>query len=151
VRRATLVVAPLLTLVLLGCVDNSNPSDGTPRAAEPQLDSRLRSLGAGVLELALDPGQTRDLDPVNMALNLGRTPPACADFVLAFTWQVRFPQPAGDAKVHFTGQRMGGTFEVGGPSPAGAGTVGCALLQASNEGTAPLVVELRFVVATSRP
>jgi hypothetical protein len=103
-----------------------------------------------VLDLALDPGQARDLDPINMALNLGLTPPACADFVLAFTWQVRFPQPAGDAKVHFTGQRMGGTFEVGEPGAAGESTVGCALLQAINEGAQPLVVELRFVVATSR-
>jgi hypothetical protein len=151
VTRPALLAAAFLTLALLGCVDNSEPSDGTPRASEPQLDSGLRSLGSGVLDLALDPGQARDLDPINLALNLGLTPPACADFVLAFTWQVRFPQPAGDARVHFTGQRMGGTFEVGGPGAAGESTVGCALLQAVNEGSQPLVVELRFVVATSRP
>ncbi|HXH20727.1 MAG TPA: hypothetical protein VNN10_01770 [Dehalococcoidia bacterium] len=149
-RRLTWLAAALLVLAFSGCVDNSMRADGTPRAPTPDLDAGLRGLASGTLDLPLAAGETRDLDPVNMALNLGLTPPACADFVLAFTWQVRFPQPVTDARIHFVGERMGGTFEVGGPGPAGEATVGCALLRAINEGPVAVVVQMRFTVATSR-
>ena len=148
--RRPILAAASIGLLALACVNNAGPPGGRPAAAAPALDSRLRSLGAGIIELPLDPGQVRDLDPINMALNLGLTPPPCADFVMVFTWQVRTPEPAGAASVRFSGERMGGVFDVGTPGAAGEASIGCALLEAINDGTAPVVVEMRFVVATSR-
>jgi hypothetical protein len=144
-----LLLAGLL-LALAACVGNGQPGPARDTVPMPELDDGLRSLGSGVLDIALDPGQTRDLDPLNMAINLGITPPACADFVLAFTWGLRLPNPAGDAKVGFAGERMGGRFEVAAAAPSGSATIGCALLQAVNESRVPVVVQLRFVVASSR-
>ena len=51
----------------------------------------------------------------------------------------------------FSGERMGGVFDVGTPGAAGEASIGCALLEAINDGTAPVVVQMRFVVASSRP
>ncbi len=113
VTRPTVLLAAAIAVLVLACSTAESPAaNGRPAAANPELDVSLRSLGAGSADIALDPGQVRDLDPLSLAINLGVTPPACADFVLSFTWQVRLPDPPGDAKVAFSGERMGGRFEV---------------------------------------
>jgi len=144
------LLAAVLLLLGMACAGDSPPPPARVTAAEPELGAGLRALGGGMLELALDPGQARDLDPLNMAINLGITPPACADFVMAFTWVARSADPGREARVSFAGERMGGRFEVAAAADSGKATIGCALLKAVNEGTSAEVVQLRFVVATSR-
>lgn len=144
------LLAAVAALPLLGCAADAPTPSGRPTAAAPEVDSRLRSLGSGVVDIALDPGQVRDLDPLNLAINMGVTPPPCAGFVMLFTWQVKQPDPAGDARVSFVAERMGGRFEVGPPASSGEASIGCALLEAVNQSAVPIVVQLHLVVATPK-
>jgi hypothetical protein len=102
------------------------------------------------LSLALDPGQTRDLDPINMATSIGVQPPACADLAMVFTWQVQSPDRDESVKVDFVGLLQGSTFEVAPAAPHGSGSVGCALLQAVNVNSVPIIVQVRFTITSSR-
>jgi hypothetical protein len=103
-----------------------------------------------VVTLALDPGGTRDLDPIALATSIGVSPPPCADFVLAFTWQIQVPEQAENLNVAFTGTRQGGTFEVAPAAAHGSASVGCVLLHVTDPNAAPITVQVRFTVATSR-
>ncbi len=148
--RRPLLLAVLLPLLALACASNPPPPAGHPTALPPPLDAGVRSLGNGVVTLALDPGGTRDLDPIALATSIGVSPPPCADFVLAFTWQIQVPERAENLNVTFTGTRQGGTFEVTPPAAHGSASVGCVLLHVTDANATPITVQVRFTVATSR-
>jgi hypothetical protein len=148
-RRALTIAAIVVSLAAVGCAGDPPPRSGPPTAAPPVLEGNARSLGSGVVNLSLDPGRPTDLDPIQLATSLGITPPACADFVMSFTWQVQ-TAAASDAPIGFTGQRQGGSFPVGTAGPSGSGAIGCALLEAVNQGQAPVTVQLRFTIASAR-
>lgn len=143
-------VALILACLVAACAADPPEPVGRPTAVVPDISDDLRGLGSGVLNVDVDANAVKDLDPLSIAIGIGVAPPACADFVMAFTWQVREPDPVGSARVGFMGERMGGRFEVAPPAPSGQATIGCALLQAVNPTNVPLVVQLRFTVATSR-
>jgi hypothetical protein len=145
-----IILAAILATLGLACAGDAADLPNDPRASEPALESGYRDLGSGVLDISLDPGQTRALDPLGMALNLGVTPPDCADFAMVFSWQILTPDPPGDARVAYIGERMGGRFEVGAPASSGEASIGCALLEAVNPSSIPLVVQMYIVIATSR-
>jgi hypothetical protein len=140
----------VLSLLVLACASNPPDPPGRPTALAPDVASGLKSLGSGAVSLAIDPGQTKDLDPIGLATSIGVTPPACADFALSFSWQITTPPGAENLNVAFKGERQGGIFEVAPPAPHGAATIGCALLEVSDVNSVPVVVQLRFTVATSR-
>jgi hypothetical protein len=144
-----LAAAIVVSLAVVGCAGDLPRRSGPPTAAPPALDPSSRSLGSGVVNLSLDPGRPTDLDPIQLATSLGITPPACDDFVMSFTWQVQ-TAGAADAPIGFTGQRQEGSFLVGAAGPSGSGAIGCALLEAVNQGQAPVSVQLRFTIGRVR-
>ena len=146
-----LALAVGLSLLAVRCA--GDPPDTASRratAAAPDVASGQRSLGSGALSIALDPGQAKDLDPINLATSIGVQPPACADLAMPFTWQIQSPDRDESVKVDFIGQRQGATFEVAPPAPHGSASVGCALLQAVNVNTVPIIVQVRFTITTAR-
>ena len=140
-----------MSFAALHCAgDPPDPTQRSAIAAAPDIDAGQRSLGSGALSLALDPGQTKDLDPIGLATSIGVQPPACADLAMAFTWQIQSPARDESVKVDFVGTRQGATFEVAPAAPHGSGSVGCALLQAVNVNSVPIIVQVRFAITTAR-
>jgi hypothetical protein len=150
IARPLLLAAALASLLALACAEDAPAAAGRPTAAAPQIDAAQRNLGGGTLSIALDPGQARDLDPIGLATSVGIKPPACADLVMSFTWQIQSPQNAEDLDVDFLGQSQDGTLEVASPAPHGSATVGCAVLQAVNVNKVAIVVQVRFSITSTR-
>jgi hypothetical protein len=86
-----------------------------------------------------------NLDPVELAEGLGITPPACAEFVLYLSWQVRQPYPPDDIDLELYWTRMGGT-ELLAEGPSGQTSTGCGAVQVVNNSASPARVEFRYVV-----
>jgi hypothetical protein len=144
------VLALVLCGLALNCAGDPPAETGPPLAAAPVVDSGHQGVGSGALSLALDPGQAKDIDPIGLATSIRVQPPACSDFLMAFTWQVQSPAQDDGAKVDFVGQHQSASFEVAPAAAHGSGSVDCALLQAVNVSKVPIVLQLRFTITTAR-
>jgi hypothetical protein len=116
-----------------------------PTLALPSLDAGLRSVGDGSLRMNVGAGSRQDIDPLDLAQQAG-TPPACADFVFVFSWQVD-----GQGTLTFVGNRQGGEFDIASGSQGRSSSSGCILLQAQNSGGSTVRGEMRYIIASARP
>ena len=90
------------------------PAPEAPNAAPIELDPGVASLGEDVLLPTIQAGGVLNLDPIQLAEELGITPPPCAALVLYLSWQVRRPYPPTDVDIELYWTRMGGTELIGG-------------------------------------
>lgn len=129
---------PVPTLTLS---PTSNAPTPTPRA--PSLDAGVKKIGEGTMTFSLVPGSQFPVDGYGL-IQPGTTPPSCAAFVFAFTWQVTDPFPPGANRVTWRITRQDGTEDVG-SGAAGTATVGCGQLTATNDGADAISVSVWYV------
>ena len=139
-KTAALLSGALLCVLLQACGGNgSTPPQAT--LSPPPVDPRLQVLDQGTLTLDVPPGGRQTINPLSLA---GPTPPPCAVFVLIFSYGV-----SEGGSLRFTGTRMGQTFEIV-SGPKGEASVGCALIEAVNDGRERVDGQLRYFIAQTR-
>jgi len=126
------------------------PLPEAPNAAPILVGPGIDELGEGTLQPPLSPDGVLNLDPVQLAEGLGITPPACAEFVLYLSWQVRQPYPPDDIDLEFYWTRTGGT-ELLAKGPSGQVSSGCGSIQVVNNSASQVKVEIRYVVGETSP
>lgn len=122
-----------------------SPTPEAPHAAPVELDPGVESLGEGVLLPTLQAGGVLNLDPIELAGELGITPPPCAALVLYLSWQVRQPYPPTDVDIELYWTRMGGT-ELIGEGPSGQTSRGCGAVQVVNNSDVEVTLEIRYAI-----
>jgi hypothetical protein len=122
-----------------------SPTPEAPNAAPIELDAGVTSLGEDVLLPTLQAGGVLNLDPIELAGELGITPPPCAALVLYLSWQVRQPYPPTDVDIELYWTRMGGT-ELIGEGTSGQTSRGCGAIQVVNNSAVEVTVEIRYAI-----
>ena len=122
-----------------------SPTPEAPNAAPIELDPGVAPLGEDVLLPTLQAGGVLNLDPIQLAGELGITPPPCAALVLYLSWQVRRPYPPTDVDIELYWTRMGGT-ELIGEGTSGQTSRGCGAIQVVNNSDIEVTVEIRYAI-----
>ena len=122
-----------------------SPTPEAPNAAPIEMDPGVPSLGEDVLLPTLQAGGVLNLDPIQLAGELGITPPPCAALVLYLSWQVRQPYPPEGVDIELYWTRMGGT-ELIGEGTSGQTSRGCGAIQVVNNSDAEVTVEIRYAI-----
>ncbi len=123
-----------------------SPTPEAPHAAPIELDPGVESLAEDVLLPTIQAGGVFNLDPIELAEDLGITPPPpCAVLVFHLSWQVRQPYPLADGDVEFYWTRMGGT-ELIGQDPSGQTSRGCGAIQVVNNSDVDVTLEIRYAI-----
>ncbi|MCH7997893.1 MAG: hypothetical protein IIA91_00220 [Chloroflexi bacterium] len=122
-----------------------SPTPEAPNAAPIELDPGVTSLGEDVLLPTLQAGGVLNLDPIDLAGELGITPPPCAALVLYLSWQVRSPYPPEGVDIELYWTRMGGTDLIG-EGTSGQTSRGCGAIQVVNNSDVEVTVEIRYAI-----
>ena len=122
-----------------------SPTPEAPNAAPIELNPGVTSLGEDVLLPTLQAGGVLNLDPIDLAGELGITPPPCAALVLYLSWQVRQPYPPEGVDIELYWTRMGGT-ELIGEGTSGQTSRGCGAIQVVNNSDIEVTVEIRYAI-----
>jgi hypothetical protein len=121
-----------------------DPGGGPPPPAEPELDEQLTEVTRGELSADIEPGGQYPLDPLVIAQGAGQAPD-CNNLQFDFSWQVVDPYPPDGVALSWQFTRAEGTVEVA-SRPAGNQAVGCGTLAATNEGSAPISVAIKYAI-----
>ncbi|MFQ6019429.1 MAG: hypothetical protein ACE5KW_01590 [Dehalococcoidia bacterium] len=140
---------PPLTPTLAPTVTPTPTAGEAPRAAPVRVRPGQKRLGGSVLELVLEPGGNRGLNPVELARGVGIIPPPCASLLFLFSWQVRQPYPPGDIILQFVWTRMGQSDLVA-EATSGQAKAGCGLVEAVSNSDGEVTLELRYVIAEAQ-
>ena len=122
-----------------------SPTPEAPNAAPIELDPGVTSLGEDMLLPTLQAGGVLNLDPIDLAGELGITPPPCAALVLYLSWQVRHPYPPTDVDIELYWTSMGGT-ELIGEGTSGQTSRGCGAIQVVNNSDVVVTVEISYAI-----
>jgi hypothetical protein len=144
-RPALLLVACCLLLLPLACGGGSSATP-QPTLSPPPLDPRLVSLAQGTLALDVVAGGRQQIDPLALARQAVATPPTCAQFVFLFNWRTDT-----SGGVAFTGNRMGGVFDIAAGASGQASVSGCLLIEATSPSGVAVSGDLRYIIAEARP
>jgi hypothetical protein len=118
--------------------------NGAPAPVEPELDEQLAEITRGDLEATIEPGGAYDLDPETLVLGAGSSA-SCDNLQFDFSWQITDPYPPEGAGLAWQIQRDSGPVTVA-SGPAGNQAVGCGLLQATNTGSVPFTVAIKYLI-----
>ena len=127
---------------------NTGPAGGgdatAPPPAEPQLDEQLTEVARGDLQIDIPIAGTYNIDPQTLAAQTGDVP-SCDNFQFDFTWQVTDPYPPDASSLEWDLLRDTGNVTLS-HDPNNEQSVGCASLQAVNQGAAPLTVAIKYAI-----
>lgn len=142
-RLAFAGATALLLCAAMACGSGDAEPRPTPTLLPPEISPVLRILGEGSLQLEIQPGGRRRIEPLKLAQTFG-TPPDCASLVFLFRWRMN-----GDDEVRFEGQLRGSIVAIE-HGNNGSASVGCMVVEAVNDGDETIHGDLRYYVAESR-
>jgi hypothetical protein len=121
-----------------------------PHAGPIEVDPGISSLGEADIQQVVSPGGVLNLDPINLAQDMGVAPPPCAGLVFYLTWQVRDPYPPEGVNIELYWTQMGAT-ELLGTGPSGQASRGCGEIQVRNNSGFEVAVEIRYAIGEISP
>jgi hypothetical protein len=145
-----MVIVMAFVVIACGGDDENTPeptdtiAGGTaPSPAAPELPEGVSRLAEGASSTALLPSAVTGFDPIDFPLEEGAEPPPCVAFVFAFTWQVAEPDAGSGLIWRLT--ETGAPREIG-SGPSGSATVGCGLIEAVNDGSERISLNVRYLI-----
>ena len=119
-----------------------------PTPAEPPVDEALESFGRGQFTAMIGPGEAYIFDPSPfIEPRDGRAPRCTSDEAsLGISWQVTAPYPPDGVLFVWRLDKESGPVTVG-EGPDGDAATPCGQLEAVNNGSGGLTVEVRYVIS----